>query len=92
MAPDANPMLFGTEKDYAWDAWQKAFDAGTRLPDHEKFLKWFDEVYLKLGAFSMRDRFHAAWGVGVQDRNEQCTSGFNAWWQEILDTQPKVSS
>lgn len=89
--PEKPPTLFGTEKDYAWNAWQKAFDAGALLPDHEKFVAWFDEVYLKLGSFGLHDRLHAAWGAGVQDRNEQCTAGFNSWWQEILDSQPKTS-
>lgn len=86
----SDPILLGTEKDYAWDAWQKAFDAGELLPDHAKFLAWFDEVYLKLGAYSLHDRLHAAWCAGVQDRNEQGTRSFNAWWQEILDSQPQI--
>ena len=87
-----DPILFGTEKQYAWDAYQKAFDAGALLPDHGKFSTWFDEVYLKLGEWPMRERMHAAWGAGVQDRNIACTAGFNAWWQEILDTQPKITT
>ena len=84
-----DPVLFGTEKDYAWNAWQSAFDAGgTLLPDHDKFEKYFDEVYLKLGAYSLHDRLMSAWNAGVLDRNEQGTAGFNAWWQEILDKHP----
>ena len=87
----SDPILFGTERDYAWDAYQKAFDAGTLLPDPMKFEAYFNEVYLKLGSFSLHDRMQSAWGRGVQDRNEACTTGFNAWWQQILDSQPKTS-
>ena len=85
-----DPILYCTEKQAAWDAWQSAFDAGKLLPDHEKFERWFDEVYLKLGAYSLHDRMQAAWGSGVMDRNEQCTAGYNEWWQAILDGQPKT--
>jgi hypothetical protein len=91
MSEPKTPQLFGTEKDYAWDAWQKAFDAGTLLPDRAKFEKYFDEVYLKLGAYPLRERLNSAWNSGVLDRNEQGTAGFNAWWQEILDSQPTTS-
>lgn len=87
----SDPVLFGTEHDYAWDAYQKAFDAGQLLPDRAKFNAWFDEVYLQLGAYPMRERFNAAWGAGVQERNIQCTAGYDAWWQEILDKQPVKS-
>lgn len=88
MSDPNNPTLFGTEKDYAWNAYQSAFDAGTLLPDRKRFEQYFDEVYAKLGAFSLRDRMQSAWNVGVQHRNEACTAGFIAWWQNILDTQP----
>jgi hypothetical protein len=89
--PTKDPILFGTEKDYAWDAYEKAFDANALQPDHAVFDKWFDDVYLQLGSYSLHDRLHAAWGAGVQARNIACTVGFGAWWQKILDSQPVIS-
>lgn len=87
MSDSDNPILFGTEKDVAWAAWQSAFDAGpgTLLPDRAKFEKYFDEAYRVLAEFSLRDRMNSAWNSGVLDRNEQGTSGFNSWWQKIVD-------
>ncbi len=92
MANDGDPMLMGTEKDYAWDAWQRAFGEGrVLLPDRAKFEKYFDEIYRVLADFSLHDRLQSAWNSGVLDRNEQGTAGFNAWWQQILDSQPVIS-
>jgi hypothetical protein len=89
--PAGDPILFGTEKDYAWDAYQKGYGDGKLTPNCEKFDRYFDEVYLKLAAYSLHDRMNSAWNVGVMHRNEEATAGFDAWWQEILDTQPKVT-
>ena len=84
---DKDPMLFGTEKDYAWDAYQKGFGAG-ETPSEAKFEKYFNDVYLKLANYSLHDRMQSAWNVGVRHRNELSTAGFDAWWQVILDSQP----
>jgi hypothetical protein len=93
MASDpSTPILFGTEKDYAWDAYQKGYGDGKLSPDRERFKKYFDEVYLQLGAFSLQDRMRSAWNVGVRDRNEDATAGYDAWWQEILDSQPVLET
>ncbi len=86
--PKENPILFGTQKDYAWDAWQKAFDAGTLLPARDRFETWWTEVGLTVEWKDLREMMQAAWGSGVQDHNIACTAGFNSWWQEILDKQP----
>lgn len=83
----SDPILFGTERDYAWDAYQKAFDAGKLLPDRTKCDAWW-EIALKVAWKDLHEMMSGAWGSGVQDRNEQGTAGFNAWWQEILDKQP----
>jgi hypothetical protein len=84
----AEPILFGTQKDYAWDAFQTAFDAGKLLPDRTYFETWWTEVGLTVQWKDLRQMFEAAWGSGVQCRNIACTAGFNAWWQQILDAQP----
>lgn len=87
-----NPVLSGTQKDVAWDAWQSAFDAGKLMPDHTKFLAWWDEFGVTVQWKSVYEMMQAAWGKGVQDRNEQCTAGFALWWQQILaDAQPMES-
>lgn len=83
-----DPTLFGTERDYARDAYQKAFGDGAA---RAKFETYFDEIYLKLGAFSLHDRMQSAWSRGVLDRNEQATAGYAAWWQQILDSQPRTA-
>jgi hypothetical protein len=77
------PQLFGTQKDYAWNAWQAAFDAGTLLPDRDKFETWWTEFGLTIVWKSTREMMQAAWGKGVADRHEQGLAGFNAWWAEV---------
>lgn len=88
----SDPILSGTEKEYAWDAWQKAFGisfgGGSILPDHEKFVAWWEVTGSRVAWLSKRELMQSAWQAGVYDRLEQSTAGFNAWWQEILDTQP----
>lgn len=93
MADDNNPVLFGTQKDYAWDAWQKAFDAGpgTSLPDPEKFNAWWNNVGTKVMFATTRDMMFSAWAAGITDRIQACNAGFPAWWQQILDSQPKTT-
>lgn len=91
MADIKDPILFGTEKDYAWDAYRRGFGAGADV-DRSRFETYFDEVYLKLGAYSLHDRMNSAWNVGVMHRNELGTGGFAAWWQQILDSQPVMGS
>lgn len=81
----SDPVLFGTQKDIAWSAWQAAFDAGALLPDHEKFEAWWEMFGLRVQWKDSREMMHAAWGKGVQDRNEQGTAGFDAWWQMIVN-------
>jgi hypothetical protein len=84
-----NPVLFGTQRDYAWNAWQSAFDAGKLLPDSAKFHAWWNDFGVTVQWKSVHEMMQAAWGKGVQDRNEQCTAGFDAWWQHVLaDAQP----
>lgn len=83
--PNLDPVLFGTQKQVAWAAWQAAFDAGRYLPDLEKFQTWWREFGLTVRWGHIREMMQAAWGKGVQDRNEQCTAGFNSWWQALVD-------
>lgn len=85
-----NIIIFGTQKEYAWDDWQKAFDAGAHLPDHQAFLTWWDNTALTTRWNDLRGMMEAAWIMGVQDRTTQTGHGFNSWWQEIIDTQPVV--
>lgn len=84
-----NPTLFGTEKDVAWAAYQAAFDAGKLLPNVAKFEDWWTMFGLNVQWKSKHEMMQAAWGKGVQDRNEQCTAGFDAWWQSIVDAAAK---
>lgn len=89
--PTKDPILFGTEKDYAWDAYQKAFDGGVHQPNPAAFEKYFDEVYLKLGAFPLAERLQSAWNSGVLAHNEASTAAFSGWWEGILASQPVVT-
>lgn len=83
---NANTNVEGT-----WSAWCAAFDAGKLLPSRTSFDSWWDEIGRLVQWTDVRDKLNAAWGSGVQDRVAQCTAGFNAWWQEILDHQPVLS-
>lgn len=91
MTDKDNPILFGTEKDYAWNAWQKAFDAGKLLPSRERFDAWWRDVALVVSWPHIKNLLDAAWKAGVMDRSAQGYSGFNSWWQEILDKQPVIT-
>jgi len=85
----SEPILFGTQKDYAWDAYQSGFGkGGVLLPDRADFEDWWNMFGLGVQWQDLREMFHAAWGKGVQNRNVQGTAGYDAWWQEILDKQP----
>jgi hypothetical protein len=86
MPDDQNPTLYGTQKDVAWAAWQDAFDAGKLLPDRSKFDDWWEQFGTKVQWKSLQELLHAAWGKGVQDRNEQGTAGWSSWWQAIVDS------
>lgn len=84
-------MLFGTEKEYAWSSYQAAFDAGKLLPHRDVFETWWSEVALTVQWKDLHDMFGAAWGAGVQDRNVQCTAGYEAWWQaNVIAAQPVI--
>lgn len=74
----------------AWSAWQVAFDSGKLLADHAKFETWRTTTGAYPGWKNVREYIESAWGNAVIDRNEQCTAGFSAWWQEILDSQPVI--
>jgi hypothetical protein len=88
----AEPILFGTEKDYAWDAWRKANDEDGLSPDRAKFNAWWDSVALaRTWTGGMRELFEAAWNASVDEHAKFLRSGYAAWWQEILDKQPVVT-
>ena len=44
----SDPIIFETQKDLAWSAWQTAFDAGVLLPDRDKFETWWTTLALKV--------------------------------------------
>jgi hypothetical protein len=83
-----NPTLCETEEDCAWAAWQAAFDGGKLLPDHDKFVRWWNSYMPSTAQRSLREKMLAAWNQGTFDRREQAHEGFNSWWQQILDSQP----
>jgi len=76
----SDPVIWGTQKEFAWDAWQKAFDAGALKPDRQRFEKWWEEVALHTSWTELREMMQWAWLTGVYDRNVQCTAGFDAWF------------
>lgn len=83
----ADPILFGTQKDYAWDAWRTA---SCRRPEDETiskkhFEEWWDSYLSNVPKFSLEDLFRAAWNTGASNTDK---IKFESWWQEILDKQP----
>lgn len=88
-----NPQLNATEMQTAWDAWQKAFDAGRLLPHHDDFQEWWTATALTTSWSTTRDLMQAAWNAGLQDRKQQnAENSFQAWWEEIIASQPVISS
>lgn len=77
----SDPMLFGTQMDYAWDAWKKASSGSSRPASNEEFKAWWDGHACTTHWTSLYEMMHAAWNAGAQE-------GFTAWWQGILDSQP----
>lgn len=75
-------ILFGTQLDYAWDAWQRAFGP---QPVRARFDAWWTNVALTKPWSTLYALMYAAWLAGANDRNG---TGFDSWWQEILDKQP----
>lgn len=89
--PDAdNPMLFGTQKDYAWNAWQTAYGAGNGTgADRAEFDAWWERIAAQPSG-SIRALMAAAWQEGDRSARMKAPT-FDAWWQQIIDTQPKVT-
>lgn len=83
----SDPILFGTQRDYAWTAWQTAYGAGDGQGAHEdEFTAWWD-VAVAAHWGSLEALMSAAWLAGSQAAAAKAPT-FKAWWQSILDTQP----
>ena len=87
--PD-NPVLFGTERDYAWNAWQTAYGAGSGTgADENEFSAWWERRAAK-GWPSKRSLMAEAWTMGCRAALNKAPT-FEEWWQQILDSQPAVT-
>lgn len=83
----SDPILFGTQRDYAWTAWQTAYGAGDGQGANEaEFTAWWEGVHNYTWQ-SVELMLHAAWTAGAQAAAAKAPT-FKAWWQSILDTQP----
>lgn len=74
------PIFFGTEMDYAWDAFQKAYDGGKRQPERADFDDWWERVALQTKWEDKQHLMDGAWQEGVYCRNRDNTAAFNVYW------------
>lgn len=81
MSDPNNPMLFGTEKDYAWNAWQTAYGDGNGTgADQAEFEAWWQRATAQAWD-STKTLMMAAWQQGDQaarakaPRFDACLSG-----------------
>ena len=82
-----NPQLFGTQRDYAWNAWQTAFGVGNGTgADEAEFQKWW-EVAVTSRWDSTKTLMLSAWSMGAAAAAAKAPT-FAAWWQQIVDAQP----
>lgn len=80
MSDPDNPILSGTQMDYAWDAWQKAQFPGTA--NRSEFDAWWSTALTKQWP-SVKALMQAAW-----DGSRALCPTFDMWWKQILDDQP----
>lgn len=82
MTDPLNPHLFGTQKEYAWDAWKTKVAPLT--PSKELFDQWWEGAANQRWN-SVRDLMIAAWNNAVA---EQTT--FDGWWNAIVEASKNL--
>ena len=80
-----NPILFGTQRDYAYSAFSRAYCGKLTFDDAEVtalFARFWDNLPAPIT--DERSLFEMAWMAGA-------SAAFNAWYMEILKGQPTVT-
>lgn len=81
-----NPTLYGTQRDYALDAWR------TACGSEDGFAHWWDSIAVVGPWHSTRELMAAAWSAAPCNPaidDPAPLARFEAWWRQILDGQPK---